>query len=190
MSSRDTVSAEAVHIKTDSAQSQLQILRGDALRRHAVTLSTGITPLKAYVDMWQPGAAQSGVPTQRAVVQFTGGAAQATVMQGSRSQVQIDAIEPGTLPFMNGSMLYLQLIAMRAASAARDSVRVPLLWLFSGGQLDTAYVFRRGRDSVTIRTGVGEYQFARDADGTLGSGIVVAPAGKPPADFRFTRVCP
>jgi hypothetical protein len=187
---RDTVSAEGVDIAADSVQSQLQMLPGTVLRKHAVTLSSGVIPVKAYVDVWQAGAAHTGPPTQRAVVQFTGGVAQATVIQGSRSQVQLDPVEPGTLPFMSGSMLYLQLIAMRATAAAQDSVRVPLLWLFSGGQVDTAFVTRRGRDSVSIRTGVGEYRFARDADGTLGSGSAVAPAGAPPVDLRFIRVCP
>ena len=111
-------------------------------------------------------------------------------MQGSRSQVQADAIEAGTVPFMSGSVLYLQLLAMRARAASRDTVRIPMLWLFSGGQIDTAYVSARGRDSVSIRTGGGTYLFAQDADGTLGGGRALAPAGKPASETRYLRVCP
>ena len=189
-SNGDTVSAEGIDVGSSTVQSQLQLLKLGAVRRQGVAFGPGISATTAYVDVWQPGSVQSGPPNQHAVVTFAGNSAQAVVMQGSRSQVQADAVEAGTLPFMNGSVLYLQLIAMRAAIAARDTVRVPLLWLFSGGQLDTAYVSPYGRDSISIRTGVGTYVFARDADGTLGGGRTVAPAGKPASTSRYQRVCP
>lgn len=91
---------------------------------------------------------------------------------------------------MSGSVLYLQLVAMRATAMAQGSVRIPLLRLLPGGELDSAFVMRRGRDSVDVRIGVERYRFARDADGTLGSGRAIAPAGSPPIDFQFVRVCP
>ena len=186
----DTVAAEGVAVDSTAIQSQLQVLKVGALRRHGVAFDPAITTRAAYVDIWQPGTEQSGPPTQHAQVKFSASAAEVVVQQGSRSQVQVDAVESGTLPFMSGSVLYLQLIAMRAAAVGRDSVRVPLLWLFSSGQLDTAHVLARGRDSVSIRMSGGEFLFARDADGTLGHGRRIAAPGSPSGETRYLRVCP
>jgi hypothetical protein len=151
----DTVAAESVALDSTTIQSQLEILKAGVRRHHGVAFGPGIETRSAYVKVWPAGAVQTGPPTQQAVVKFTGTAAQTVVTQGTQSQIQLDAVESGTLPFMSGSVLYLQLISMRAAAVARDTVRVPLVWLFSGGQLDTAYVSSRGRDSVSIETGVG-----------------------------------
>jgi len=125
------------------------------------------------ISIWHAVADSGSPPTQWAQVVFSDRAALATVAaRGRGAQVQHDTIPPGAMPYMNNVPIFLELVRRRAARLSADSAKVPVLWLFSGGELDTVAVTRAAADSVVLRLSVQESRLARPRAGYLGGGRI------------------
>ena len=123
------------------------------------------------VRIWHNIADSAAVPTQQATVEFRPGEVVSVVSAPARgSQTQRDPVPPGSLPYMANVPLLLELIQRRVPRGAAAPVQVPVLWLFTGGEMDRVQVSQPAPDSVVLRFELTEYRLRRSADGAIAGG--------------------
>jgi hypothetical protein len=191
----DTLAVERLTERGRVWRAEMDARKQQAMLRLTAALDADRLVSSVEVETWHPGRDRAGPPTQHSVVAFAPGLATADVRSPGteRRQQQADSVPAGTLPFMTSMTFYLDLLVRRAAAvraaagtAAADPVRVPVLWLFTGGHLEHAHVVRRGRDSVTITLPQAVVEARLGPDGRLAAGRerLLRFPDRPPREFR------
>jgi hypothetical protein len=141
------------------------------------------------ISVWHAIADSGRPPTQTAEVVFRGRDVMATVAAPTRGvQIQHDTVPPGAMPYMGNMPVFLELVRRRAAHLSAESAAVPVLWLFSGGELDTVRVTRIAADSMVLRLSVQEYRLARPRAGYLSGGSIRSIGGTDPVAYSLVPV--
>jgi hypothetical protein len=171
LSGPDTIAVSWVSVTDSTVESQDRAVSQGALLRFRGRRSLSGALEQMQVRIWHSIADSAGAPTQQALLDFRPTEVVAVVSAPGRGstevQVQHDPVRPGTMPYMANSPLFLELLQRHASHALTDSVRVPVLWLFTGGATDDVVLLRPAADSVIVRLPAFEYRLGRTQDGTI-----------------------
>lgn len=178
----ETMVTDSTFTSRDRAVAQRALLRFVG-RRDPSGAVTRLT-----VRIWHDVADSLDAPTQQADVEFGAAEAVSRVASPARGvQLQRDAVRPGMLPYMANIPLFLELVQRRGSGAIEDSVPVPVLWLFTGGETDEFQVVRPTADSVVVRFPGIEYRLRRTSDGAIAGGIARSRTDGAASDVRIVR---
>lgn len=184
----DTLSVERLDLTDSTFFSRVDAIAQKATLKFGGRLDANGLVDSLSVEIWQSSRVATGPADQRATVVFSSSGAQALVEAPGRApQVQHDATLPGTLPYMANAALFLELIARRALRVASETDQVPVLWLFTGGELDSARVTANGDRSSRIAIGDVTYLTNRTPDGRLLRANVTIGSGEAATHARLVR---
>ena len=146
---KDTIAVERVYIGAAAFHSRMNALSQKAHLVYFGQLGADGLVTEMTVNVWQPGADTARIPSQVASVRFAPTAVSSLVASpAGRVQAQQDSVSAGTMPFMTGVLVFLELAYRRARTAGLDSI--PMLWLFTGGHREAAKVQSWALDSIRI----------------------------------------
>ncbi len=164
----DTVGVSLVTITDSSVESTTRAVgQGGLLHFHGQrNVAGGLAAL--HVEIWSSVADSAGPPTQIADLQVLNDEVVAHLAAPSRGlQEQRDRKPPGGVLYMARIPLFLELLQRHVRVPIGSSTRVPVLWLFSGGAVDTVRVSRLASDTITIRFPDVQYVLERAPDGSI-----------------------
>lgn len=128
---------------------------------------------QVHVAVWHVAADSTRPPTQVADVEFRDREAVSVVAAPTRGvQVQQDSIPIGAMPYMANIPVFLELVRRRADRLGPGTAEVPVLWLFTGGELDTVRLLAPSPDTMVMRLSAAEYRLAGTHNGHLAGGVV------------------
>ena len=168
----DTISISQSIVTDSTFTSHDRAVTQGALLRFAGRRGPSGAVENLTVRIWHDVVDSLNAPTQQADVEFGAAEVISRVASPTRGvQLQRDAVRHGTMPYMAQVPLFLELVQRRALHEAVDSVQVPTLWLFTGGETDDFQVLRRTGDSVVVRFSGLEYRLLRTRDGAIAGGV-------------------
>jgi len=184
----DTLSVERLRVRGSSFESSLLSVSQGALLRLSGILGEDGSVRRIRVAVWHSAGDSARMPTQQAEVVFAERLVSAVVLGGSRLQPQVDTVPAGTLPFMEGHVLFMDLVRRRSLRRLTGADTIPVLWLFTAGQVDTAVVFRSEVGALTIQMRDATTKFELLKNGRLGSALVSVQPRERPGSPRTYRV--
>src|SRR5262245_62036206 len=122
--------------------------------------------------------APASAPTQGATLEWKADSVIAEITPGG---IQRIASQAGSMPYLNPSVLMLELVLKRAGSSTPPSASVPV-FAITGGQTIAAGLQSLAPDTVAVALGSGVIKLAIDSQGHVLSGSVAAQG------VRFQRV--
>ena len=165
---RDTIARSHVMLSDSTFESSTHAISQGALIRHTGRLSAAGLPRTLHFEVWPPGADSAGPPAQIADITVQGTDVTARVAAPTRGvQVQHDRLPPGGVLYMSGPPLFLEFLQRQVHVAVGATTTVPVLWLFTGGVVDTVQVTRPASDSLIVRFPDTEYALALAPDRSI-----------------------
>lgn len=175
---RDTIALERFERLGDRIQGAMLFKLAGLRFDHVVTLAADRTVLRFETQVRPANAALGTPPAQAAVLEWHGDSVWVDVKPGKPEHL---GTEPGSIPYVNPSMMSLELLVRRAFSATPPLDSVPM-FAVSGGRTGIARLKYPARDSVLLYLGVVEFRLRVSPDGSLLSGSV------PAQNVAFERV--
>lgn len=147
----DTITTERVFLSPIEFSSVVRgVGAGPLLKYHGLFTSEFLVE-SMTVDVWLSLADSTMPAAQHASVTFKEREVTAVVSAPSRGiQSQQDSIPEGTLPYMTGAAVFLELLNARSRYLKLRSVSIPVVWLFTGGALDTVHITTQPKDSIIM----------------------------------------
>jgi hypothetical protein len=168
VSGADTIGVSFVTITDSSVASTSRAVAQGAVFRFRGQRGTSGEITSLHTEVWPPGADTAGAPGQVADLRLTGTELTVRVAAPTRGmQVQRDRMPAGGVLYMSSVSLFLELLQRRGSAAVGQSTIVPVLWLFSGGAVDTVRVSRVAADSVSVRFPTMEFALRLAPDGSI-----------------------
>jgi hypothetical protein len=167
---KDTAAIETVTFTGSEFASVLRGAGPGPLLSYHGTLGPDGLVKSVTVDVWQVTADSAGPPAQHAIVSFSGKVMTALVAAPSRGiQSQRDSIPEGALPFMAGATVFLELLNRRSRYLGTPSgiVSIPVIWLFTGGALDSVRIHTQLGSDIAIELAQARMMGRTDSDGRL-----------------------
>lgn len=172
----DTTSVERMYVGSGSFISRMDARSQRAHLVYAGKLGPDGLVTEMTVNVWRPGADTADVPTQVASVQFGPTIVRALIASpAGRVQLQQDSVTPGSMPYMSGVVVFLELARRRAEYLGPAAGAIPMLWLFTGGHREEAHVHGWGLDSARITMPQETFRFV--GLGRAGPFLVTAASG-------------
>ena len=188
LSGTDTLSIERLDLTDSTFFSRVDAVAQNASLKFGGRVNANGLVDSMSVEIWQSSRVPTGPADQHATVVFSSSGAQALVAAPGRApQLQHDATPPGTLPYMANAGLFLELITRRAMREPNDTDQVPILWLFTGGEIDSARVTVRGDRSLSIAISSVTYMMERTVNDRLLRAEVQMGSGEPATRARLVR---
>jgi hypothetical protein len=168
----DTIVVEEFATGERTARSTMRVAGGPTLRIEARSEADGLVP-GADFGLWPPGTGLEPSPALHLEVAIDG--AEVTVVRtaadGGRSTERRE-VAAGTLPWVNPSIVLLELVIRRARSAGEPNV--PLYDAVSGGAVTEAVVTVAGGDTLSVRLPDTEFLVRVDRAGRVLGGRVAS----------------
>jgi hypothetical protein len=165
---RDTITLSRVALTDSTFESTTHSVSQNALVRYTGRLSASGEPRSLHFEVWPRVADSAGPPAQIADVAIQGADVTARVASPTRGiQMQHDRLPSGGVLYMTGVPLFLEFVQRHVHLAVGATTAVPLLWLFTGGAVDTVQVVRPAADSLTVKFADIEYDIALAADHSI-----------------------
>lgn len=184
----DTVGVSWTTITDSTFESSVHAVSPRALLRFSGRRSPSGAVERLEIRTWHDIADTAGAPTQLASVAFGQGDAVAVVSAPGRgSQVQRDSVPPGSMPYMANVPLFLELMQRRMVPSPGDTVEIPVLWLFTGGEIDRVRMSRPTADSTVLRFELEEFRLRRSRDGAIAGALARPLADSTANQTRIVR---
>lgn len=185
---RDTIMRSRVALTDSTFESTTQAVSQGALVRYTGRLSAAGQPRVLHIEIWPHIADSASAPAQIADVTVDGADVQARVAAPTRGiQLQHDRLPPGGILCMTGAPLFLEFLQRQAHLPVGTTGTVPVLWLFTGGHVDTVQVTRPAADSVVLRFPDAEYALALAPDHSILAGTSRSRAAATDSAARLVR---
>jgi dienelactone hydrolase len=166
----DTTAIERFHRTPGRVEGELAVPPANARQKYAVDLAPDGSVAKFTVRFWLMNDPESNPPRGTAVATFGGDSVSIVVSSGSQERTQKLATKAGAIPYINPSMLLLELAIARGGRQP-TGVEVPV-FMMQGGQTVATTVRPIGGDSILMTMGPTEMRFAVDKSGRIqGGGI-------------------
>lgn len=183
---RDTIYVSSVALTDSTFTSTTRGLPEGTLVRHSGRLAEG-EARTMHVEIWPHIADSAGPPDQIADVTIQGADVFARVAAPTRGvQMQHDRLPAGGVLYMTAVPVFLEFLQRQVHAPVGATTTVPVLWLFTGGAVDTVRVERTAADSLTLRFPDTDYSLALAPDRSI-LAAMIRPKNPTESSYRIVR---